>query len=168
MTEIVQQKNIGALIDSKFSHLADEITAGATADNDEVTGAAVDRLLAVGGKGLAMSCKLVIPWSAILTSTKTLSLAANLQHSSTSTGTYADLTDRNGDDVAFASEVVATGTTDTSAFNGVRELSVDLSGAKRYIRAQITPDISTATTDTAFIASTIILGGATENPVDTE
>ena len=62
-----------------------------------------------------------------------------------------------------AVEVQATIVVETASgaqdLHGVLELDQDLSAGKRYVRYNITPDLSAANTDTALFAATAVLGG---------
>lgn len=128
-------------------------TAGGTGDTTEVNGAYVDR------QGFS-SLKVLIPYSAVLAATKTLSIAANLQDATSSAG--AGVADFGS---AMASAIVATGPTGGGTVAGVVELDFDVSGADQYVRVQYTPDLSATGTDTANLAAVYVLGGAQVQPV---
>lgn len=128
-------------------------TAGGTGDTTEVNGAYVDR------QGFS-SLKVLIPYSAVLAATKTLSITANLQDATSSAG--AGVADFGS---AMASAVVATGPTGGGTVTGVVELDFDVSGADQYVRVQYTPDLSATGTDTANLAAVYVLGGAQVQPV---
>lgn len=146
-------QNAGALIAARYASAGVDVTAGGTGDNTEVNGAWIDR------RGFS-SLKVVIPYTATLAQAATLSIAANLQDASDSSGTgAADYGD------ALASTVVSTGGTGGSTNTGVVELDFDLSGCDRYIRIQFTPNLSASGTDVAEMGAAYILAGATDNPV---
>ncbi|MCW5697365.1 MAG: hypothetical protein KIS96_11625 [Bauldia sp.] len=132
-------------------------TAGSTGDATEVDGPYIDRKDADGG--MAMWAKLVITYRTVLAATKTLSVAANLQDDADGQGAGNDYGD------ALAATVQATGESGGSTETGTVELDFDLAGAERYIRAQFTPDLNAANTDTAILTATLILGGFQYNPV---
>ncbi len=103
---------------------------------------------------------MVIAYTTTLAATKTLSLAANLQDATSSSGTgVADF------GTALAATIVATGDTGGSTETGVVELDFDVSGADQYVRIQFTPDLNATGTDTASISAIYVLGGADVNPV---
>lgn len=144
--------NIGELLTARFAAV-DSVTAGGTGDATEVSGAYIDR------QGFS-SLKVVIPYSAVLAATKTLSIAANLQDATSLAG--AGVADYGS---AMASAVVATGPTGGGTETGVVELDFDLAGANQFVRVQFTPDLSATGTDTASLAAVYILGGAQVQPV---
>lgn len=136
--------NFGKLIKSVPCG-ASSATAGGTGDASAVTGATIDRL----GYG---SAKFVIAYKTTLTDTKTLSYAAEYQES-------ADGTNWDTATALQASTVAKTGDSTTN-FVGQVEFNLDLSGKKKYIRFNFTPDLSASSTDTALSAAVAILGGA--------
>ena len=115
-------------------------TAGGTGDNTEVNGAYQSRM---SDKGIALSAKLVISYTATLAAGATLTFAANFQDALAAAGTgvadYGDL---------VPATVVATGDSGGSTETGTFEIDVDLSGAREFIRAQVTPNLSASGTDT--------------------
>jgi hypothetical protein len=126
-------------------------TAGGAGDATELDGRYIDR------SGY-LSAKLTVAFKAVLGDGETLSIAANLQDDADGAGVGTDF---GG---AFASAVVATGPGGGGTVEGQVELDFDLSGARQYVRAQFTPDLSAANTDTAIIAAVLVLGGADEIP----
>lgn len=142
-----------ANVAARLGSAGTDVTAGGAGDATEVNGAYVDRQD-------FYSVKVVIAYTATLAAGATLSIAANLQDATDSSGTgVADFGD------AYASTVVATGGVGGSTETGVVELDFNLLTADQYIRGQFTPDLSAATTDTAELSMVYILGGAVENPV---
>lgn len=138
-------RDIGSYIKSAFCGAASATAAG-TGDATEVDGAYIDRQD-------HLSAKLVISYTATLQQDETLTIAANMQDASDSSGTgVADY------GTAYAATVVATGGTGGSTETGTVELDVDLAAAKQYVRAQFTPDLSASGTDTAIVSAVLILG----------
>lgn len=127
--------------------------AAGTGDNTEVNGAWIDRLSA---KGMAMSAKLGINYTASLAATETLTFALNFQDAVDAAGTGA--ADYPVGEVVAAT-VAATGDSGSATQTGVVEQDVDLGGARRFIRAQITPNLSRGATDTAAWSSMMVLFG---------
>lgn len=120
-------------------------TAAGTGDATEVSGAWQSRKSAT--KGIALSGKLVISYTATLAAAATLSFSGNFQDALDASGTgAADFPATGGSVAAF---VAATGGTGGTTETGTVELDIDLSGAREFIRAQITPDLSAGATDTA-------------------
>lgn len=104
---------------------------GNTTAETETDGAWVDRQLA--DYGLAQSAKLVINYSAVLVDGGTLTAAVQFQ----------DASDDDGSDAADFEDAVATTTIDTANSGGETvedtiEIDIDLSGADRFVRPQIT------------------------------
>lgn len=124
-------------------------TAGGAGDNTEKSGVWIDR------QGF-LSAKLIIVYEATLSEGKTLSITANLQDASTAAGTdAADYGEK------FPTTVVATGGEDGGSTEvGVVELDFNLVEARRFVRAQFTPDLSATDTDVAIVAATLVLGGS--------
>ena len=146
-------QDAGALIAARYGVAGVDAVAGGAGDATEASGAWVDR------RGFG-SLKVVIAFTATLAQDETLSIGANLQDASDSSGTgAADF------GTALASAVRATGGAGGSTETGVIELDFDLSAADRYVRVQFTPDLSAAMTDTAELAAVYVLAGSTDNPV---
>lgn len=146
-------QNMGALIGARYASAGVDVTAGGAGDATEVNGAWIDR------RGF-QSVKVVIVYTTTLAAAATLSIAANLQDASDSSGTgAADFGD------AYASAVQATGESGGSTETGVVELDFDVSAADRYIRIQFTPNLSASGTDVAEIAAVYIVGGSADQPV---
>ncbi len=138
-----------------------EINATATAagggDNTEVDGAWVDRELS--GKGVALSAKLVIAFTAALGQDETLKFALNFQDATALAGTgVADFA------AAVASTTAATGDSGGSTETGTFEVDIDLSGARQFIRTQITPNLSAGGTDTVEWSSILVFYGDHRQP----
>jgi hypothetical protein len=146
-------RDIGSYILAKNAMAALASTAAGSGDASEVNGIAIDRL-ALGST--YQSAKLVVAVSSTLTSGKTVSVAANFQDSPNN----SDWTDYG---TALASTVVSTATSST-AFYGEASLDVNLNGADRYVRVQVTSDLSYTGTDTAITTGVIVFGGAEELP----
>lgn len=151
------QRDAGAYMTGKFALVPATITAGAGNDGVEVDGSAIDRLFDYDPP---LSGTLLIPWRATLAgSSVTLTMAANLQHAPSSTGPWTDVTSPGTTTVDALSEVVATGTSAGSVFEGVSELQCDLSQAAQYVRAQVTATLSSTATDTVALAAVLALAG---------
>jgi len=151
------QHNIGALIDADNGMVEQAVTAGGAGDNTQVNGLIIDRLKS--GRKFAHSAALVITYEAVLAATKTLSLAADIQH-----GANSALSDAAVLSTGIAATVVATGPTGGGTVRGAKIVAVDLGSAKQYFRARITPDLSATATDTAKVSATWILGGLESRP----
>lgn len=131
---------------SENSSAPSVITAGGSLDNVKVTGQSIDT------QGYS-SIALVTHYLVALTQDKTLSLAHELQES-------ADNSTWDTAEVIEAATVYATGGTGGSNERGVVEFAVNQALRKRYIRFNVTADLSHTSTDTCSFASVAILGGA--------
>lgn len=144
-------RDIGAQIAGRAC-AAVAATAGGAGDAAEVNGQWIDR------QGF-LSAKLIVAYQGVLGDGDTLSVAANLQDATDGSGTgAADF------GTAAADAVRATGGSGGSTERGVVEIDVDLSGAKQFVRAQFTPNLSAANTDTAILSAVLVLGGAEAIP----
>lgn len=150
-----QIENIGDLISTARATAAATATAGGSGDNTAVTGVVIDR----AAHGWAQSAVFVVPFTTTLAAAATLSVVMTVQD-----GDAANLSDA-ASFATRANAVVATGPAGGGTVTGVVELNVNLSGAKRYVRLNFTPDLSAANTDTAALGSALaVFGGAIRLP----
>lgn len=149
-----QIRNIGALIAVARAAANTAVTAGGGGDNSAVTGAIIDR----ASYGMPQSAVLAIPYTATLGAGETLSIAYTIQE-----GQTANLSDAATLKTA-ASAVVVTGPSGGGTVTGVFEVDVDLGPAGQYVRANFTPDLSRANTDTAALSAVLVLGGMDRVP----
>lgn len=146
-----QLGDIGSLVRVDRAAANTAITAGGGGDNTLVTGVIIDR----AAIGWPESAVLAIPFSAVLGAGATLSITPVVQE-----GNAANLSDA-ANLAAPGAQVVATG---SGTINGTYELNVSLRGAGRYVRANFTPDLSAANTDTAALSAVLVTGGANRVP----
>jgi hypothetical protein len=133
-------------------------TAGGSGDNTEVDGPWLDRKPAA--RGPYHSAKLVIAFRSPLAAAATLSFAVNIQDATDGSGTgAADF------GPAYAKTVVATGGSGGTTETGTIEFDFDLSDAREFIRAQVTPDLSAANTDTVTWMASWVLFGSDRGPM---
>lgn len=137
--------NSGVRISPLFSSIA-SATAGGTGDNTQATGATIDRV----GFG---SAKVVVSYTATLAAAATMTLAVSRQTSEDGS-TWATAT------VLQAATLAATGDSGGSTETGVVTFNESYEVVARYVRYLVTPNLSAANTDTALVATTVILGGA--------
>lgn len=125
-------------------------TAGGSGDATEAAGASLDTQALATKAG---SVSFLIGAKCSLTAAKTLTVAARIQHS-VDNSVWTDL-------VALATLLTlsATGTN-----TGSCKVGSDLTGAKRYVRVAVTPDLSASGTDTATIFAVAVFGGLQELP----
>jgi hypothetical protein len=137
---IVLQRDVGSLGALKRLSAAASAVAAGAGDSTTVTGVTIDRMGFPNGS-MPNSLALAFPWEAVLATAKTLSIGYAVQDSADNsnwsdyqTATYA---------------VMATGSTAASAAAGQLEVSVNLTSARRYVRANHALDLSATQTDTA-------------------
>jgi hypothetical protein len=156
----MQVRNIGAYIATRHAGQV-SVVAGGAADGTEVDGGWIDRQD-------FHSAKVVVSYTTTLADTESLTIAANLQDASDSSGTGA--ADYGA---VFASTSMVTsdgGTTEIGQaefdidFLGGTQGAADGTAADRYIRVQFTPTMSASGTDTAELMAIVILGGAENVP----
>jgi hypothetical protein len=141
---IALTKDIGAFIENVICG-AVSFTAAGTGDNTAVTGQSIDRI----DYG---SAKFTIAYKTTLAESKHLQLAAEYQESSD---------DSNWDTAVSLQTIgnVVTGGTGGSTEYGELSFDLDLTGKKRYIRFNFTPNLDATGTDTAITAAIASLGG---------
>jgi hypothetical protein len=103
----------------------------------------------------AQSAKLVISYSAALAAAATLSFAVQIRDASDAAGTGA---------AAFGAAIpltVVKTAVGAATYRDTVEIDIDLTGAKGFIGAQITPDLSAANTDTVAWSAIIVFCGDT-------
>ncbi|BCH33130.1 hypothetical protein MesoLjLc_50600 [Mesorhizobium sp. L-8-10] len=147
----------GAFSRSVFQAINKTATAGGSGDATEVNGDWVDRELASVGR--ALSAKLVIAFTAALGQDETLTFAMNFQDATSLAGAgAADFSD------AVTATTVATGDSGGSTETGTFEVDIDLSGAKQFIRTQVTPNLSASGTDTCEWSAILMFYGDHRQP----
>jgi hypothetical protein len=133
------------------------VTAGGAGDATEVNGAYQSRL---SDNGIALSAKLLVSFTATLAAGATLTFAANFQDALSAAGAgVADYGD------AVTATVVATGGAGGTTETGTFEIDVDLSGAREFIRAQVTPNLSAGATDAAAWHMDYVFFGDHRQPI---
>lgn len=159
------QRDIGALITGKAALQFYTANANSTAEQGvEVNGVAIDRN---AFNDLMLSAKVMVPVNYSLATAAKVTLVSHFQTADSSTGTWADMELNDG--TTAASKVVgSTGSTAAQTGDDLMEYAVDLSGAKRYVRIQVTPTFapSSTTTDDADIGGVLVFGGADQPPAD--
>lgn len=128
------------------------ITAAGTGDATKETGRTIDRMQS---GAMADSLVVVTLFAASLDTAETLTLAHELQES-------ADNSTWDTAEVVQAATVVATGL-DADA-EGQSVQVIDLRARKRYIRVNVTPNLSRAGTDIAVMMTAFILAGFEQSP----
>lgn len=144
-TDIKSQVNVAVANNSENSGAPSLITAAGTGDATKVTGQSIDLLNKTnGGSGV-----LVVSGVAALTAAKTLSIAVELQESA----------DNSSWDTAEVVEAATTVASATGNNQFARAYGILLKSRKRYIRFNVTPDLSHTSTDTATFSSVLVIAG---------
>jgi hypothetical protein len=137
---IVLQRDVGSLGSLKRLSAAASAVAAGAGDATTATGVTIDRMAFANGS-MPNSLALAFPFEAVLATAKTLSIGYAVQDSADGSN-WSDYQ-------TAAPAVVATGSTAASAAAGQLEVSVNLTSARRYVRANHAPDLSATQTDTA-------------------
>jgi hypothetical protein len=151
----VQLRDIGSLIAVLRAAANTAVTAGGAGDNTLVTGVIIDR----AALGWPESAVLAIPFTTTLAATETLSIGYTVQE-----GQNSGLSDAETLKTATPA-VVAVGPGGGGTVTGCFEVSLNMRGAGRYVRANWTPDLSRANTDTAALAAVLVVAGTNRVPV---
>lgn len=149
----LQNRNIGDLIKALRAGANIAATAGGSGDAAEAAGVIIDR----AAIGMPQSAVLAIPYTATLAEGETLSIGYTVQE-----GAASDLSDAAT--LKTGSVTAATGGSGGSTETGCVEIDLKTIAAGRYVRANLTPDLSAASTDTAALASLLIFGGMDRVP----
>jgi hypothetical protein len=150
----VEINNIGSKIAVVRAAANTAATAGGSGDNTAVTGVIIDR----AALNWPASAVFAVPFTTTLAATQTLSVAMTVQD-----GDNDALSDA-GTFATRANAVVATGPSGGGTVTGTVELDVNLTGAKRYVRLNFTPDLSASGTDTAALSGVVAFGGQRRLP----
>lgn len=129
------------------------ITAGGALDNVKVTGQAVDRK---SGSAISYSAFIQTAYLAALSDTKSLTLAHE----------YQDSADNSTWNTAVVIEAATTKATSDGGTNerGVDVHKLSLLALDRYVRVNVTPDLTATGTDTCLFFTVITLGGWSQVP----
>lgn len=143
------KQSFNSLFRAEQIQTASAIAAGA-GDNTKVTGLTIDRLGFRSGS-------ILISYETALAEDATLTLAIEIQESDDDSSWDTAV-------VIQAATVVATGGTGGTTENGVLQIGDQWEARKRYIRYNVTPNLSAGATDTATWSGIVILGDAFEIP----
>lgn len=147
-------RSIGDKIAVRRASANTAVTAGGGGDNTEVTGVIIDR----AALGWPESAVLAIPFTTTLAASETLSIAYTVASS------QADNLSNPTTVRTAALAAVATGPGGGGTVTGTFEVDLNLRGAGRYVRANWTPDLSRANTDTAALSAVLVFGGSNRLP----
>jgi hypothetical protein len=159
--DMVIQKDIGSVVENRVASTPLVWTAAGTGDNTTLTGISIDReaVLSGGAGSPALSAKFTALFGTTLASGATLNIAWTILDSADNStfATYA----------SAAGVTVATGVSGGGVVNSHSSINVNLSSAKRYIRADIVPNLSASGTDTAVAIIVATLAGFDRLPAPT-
>lgn len=157
MTDIVVQRNVGALVTVKNGSTSTSATAAGTGDNTVKNGISIDRLAITGNAGsMPMSAVAAVLSDATLASGATLKVAITVQEGPDGSN-WSDY-------ASVATTTVLTGGSGGTSGSAAISLNVDLSSARRYVRLNHIPDLSAAGTDTALTRATWVFAGMDRLP----
>jgi hypothetical protein len=150
MSDIVTQRNIGAL--GNLVRLADHgtSTAAGSGDATSITGLTIDRF-GFGNGSPPDSALFGVLFESTIGSGKTLSIGYAVQDSADGT----NWSDYQTATYAVASTGGSGGTTNKGEFN----VQVNLRSARRYVRFNYNPDLSATGTDTSYSDAAGFFGG---------
>jgi hypothetical protein len=143
--------NIGAYIAAVDTGVAFNSVAAGANDNAEKAGVIIDRTL----HGNALSASLIIQYVATLTDAKKLNVGYRIEHGDDAA--LADTADLIK--VLPAAGTVLNAPAGGGAASGVTKVDLDLGGAKRYLRVNVTADLSAVGADVAVAAEVLAMGG---------
>lgn len=137
------------------------VTAGAGIDGTATAGDIIDRQAVVSSGDMFNACKWSVFGKTTLASTVTFTLTVLIEH-----GAASNLSDAaaytyspTGAAVGLTATLIATGAQTALVYE--RGGTIDLSGAKRYLRMTVTVNMSSASTDTTSVAGEFtFMGGA--------
>ncbi len=146
-------KNIGAFLYGLPSHLNTTVLAGGGADGVSQTGLTVDRQALVP---TFLSGKFLTQIAATLATGETLTVRQRFEDSADNMAWVAYVPTTEGNEIT---DVVI-----SASGNSVVAGNVDFSGARRYVRQNVTLTQSAGSVDTADFASILATGGSAETP----
>ncbi len=122
-------------------------TAGGTGDATAANGITLDLTAIADPASVVFEV-----WArATLADTKSLTVAAKIEHAVTGSGDWADY--------VASSTILTLTSSGGSTEKGVGRIGADLRQANRYIRVTVTPDLSATGTDTATLTAVAVFGG---------
>lgn len=141
-------RDLNSAVTPAYAGDAVAATAGGTGDATAAPGVAID-LTALADRFESVDFQVAA--KAVLAANKALAVSAKIE-TSADNNTWSDL-------VAASTILTLTDSGAGSTLRGVGHIGVPLEYASRYIRLNITPDLSAANTDTAALSSVAIFGG---------
>ncbi len=146
-------KNIGAFLFGLASHLNTTVLAGGGADGVSQTGLTIDRQALTP---TFLSGKFLTQIAATLATSETLTVRQRFEDSADNLAWLAYLPTTEGNEIT---DVVI-----SASGNSVVAGDVDFSGARRYVRQNLTLTQSAGSVDTADFVSILATGGSAETP----
>lgn len=141
-------KNIGGMLVTSIGVVPQSNSGSA------INGTGLERAVQPGEQ-IALSCVLHVQTGATTGTPSTISVAGKLQHSDDNS-TWTDYTDPSTNASAAITAITAASTASS--------VDVDLSQAKRYVRAVVTPAFTGGSSPTIMVSSSIVFGGLRKAP----
>lgn len=148
MSNIVLQRDVSDLGLLKYLSAASAATGGGGGNSATTTGVTVDRQ---SGKSMPNALALAIVYDGTLATGKALQFGYAVQDSPDGTN-WSDY-----QTATYAS--VATGATAASVVSGQLQVAVNLTSARRYVRANYATNLTATQTDTAVARAVGFFGG---------
>lgn len=152
MTTPSFHKDFGQYVSDHFNALEPQtITAGGGNDDSAINGNNIDRFT---NEAIALSGFVVVPHTVSLAASETAQISFKVQHADDdgngAPDTWSDFNDKDGN----------TNISVTQDADGSYSLKsdYDFTGAKQWLRVVVTVTMSNTTSDTADVASSLILG----------
>lgn len=155
MANLGFQHRVDEYLRPEMALVTTSITAGGAGDGVEVDGEEIDRKIT---PDIPLSMMVVLGFDTTLAQDETLSATVQVQDAEVSGGPWADF----GDVVDFG--VMATGPSGGGQVIDAAKQGVDISGARQFVRLQVTPDLSAGATDTADVTGMCVMGGFDKIP----
>jgi hypothetical protein len=150
MSDIVTQRNIGAMVSAKRLTDHGTSTAGGTGDGTTITGISIDRQ-GFGNGSMPASADVSVDFEATLASGATLSVGYAMQDSADNSA-WADYQ-------TATYTTASTGASGGSTTKGTFNVPVSLTSARRYVRFNYAPKCSSTGTDTTYSDATGVFAG---------
>lgn len=132
------------------------LTAAGTGDNTQIVGDIFDRGAAMN---FPKSLTIAIEYTTTLAANKTLTAKSLIIEHGNDSGLSDVATYYAPADVVLATDAGSGGT-----LKGSAKYSVDLHGAKQYVRLKYTPDLNASGTDTATVEAQLLFGDSYIKP----
>lgn len=151
MSDIVFNRNVGALVTLRKLGTALAWTSGGTGDGTAHGGAVIDREEFALSGALPDSALFGVAYDATLGSGASLTIALDIQDSADGVN-FSDYSKQ-------AAGTYGTGASGGSVVAGQANFAVNLTSARRYLKANFTPTLTRGGTDTGIATMVGVFGG---------